>query len=141
MKNKKIQLTEKVSLKNLKLEKSQFAISGRILVDFSNARVRNKYDEEKKRSTDEFEMYLANGYEESVGKLAKEGVLELEQLVPIICCFTSESDLIEDAIQKSAALFIELIDFDVCLKWIGQDGRGRYEKYQLVIRDFKISDK
>ena len=97
MANKKIKLTSELSLKEVALDSSQFDIPKKIQVDFSKARVTMKYKDKKR--TDIISHYNLEGIDERIAKAVNDGVIDQDDVKPIIIEVYGSFEEIEEHIE------------------------------------------
>lgn len=136
MAKNKIKLTSEVSLKEVALDSSQFDIPKKILVDFSKARVSMKY--KNKKPTDIMSHYNLEGVDERIAKAVSDGVIDQEDVKPIIIEVYGSFEEIEELAEFGKILFVELLDVAVKALWV--DGRNPgYKAAKLVASGLKLA--
>lgn len=136
MAKNKIKLTSEISLKEVTLDSSQFDIPKKILVDFSKARVSMKY--KNKKPTDIMSHYNLEGVDERIAKAVSDGVIDQEDVKPIIIEVHGSFEEIEEHAEFGKILFVELLDVAVKALWV--DGRNPgYKAAKLVASGLKLA--
>lgn len=131
----KIKLTSNLDFKGVYFDNTQFEIPKKVQVDFSSARIRNKYIDGKQ--TDRIECYVLNGLYENTAKAVEQGLVDFADVKPIVIEVLSESQDVENAIEESGIKFVELIGPKVKALWVN-DNKPGYKRFKLVAKDLKL---
>ena len=136
MAKNKIKLTSELSLKEVALDSSQFDIPKKIQVDFSKARPSKKFKDGKQ--TDILSHYILEGIDERTAKAVNDGLIDQEDVKPIIIEVYGSFEEIEEHAEFGKILFVELLDVAVKALWV--DGRNPgYKAAKLVASGLKLS--
>ncbi|MGM9884693.1 hypothetical protein [Streptococcus hyointestinalis] len=131
----KLSLVKEITLKDVTLDSTQFAIPKKVRVNFSEARAKMKYVDRK--PTDTIESYILNGIDEKTASAIEQGLVDEDIITPIHIEVEGSFDEIESAMAMAQVVYVELLDTRVKLMWV--DGRNAgYKKVKLVVGGLKI---
>lgn len=131
----KLSLVKEITIKDVNLDSTQFAIPKKVRVNFSEARAKMKYVDHK--PTDTIKSYVLNGIDEKTASAIEQGLVDEDIITPIHIEVEGSFDEIESAIAMAQVVYVELLDTRVKLMWV--DGRNAgYKKVKLVAGGLKI---
>lgn len=135
MTNTKFKLTSELSLKEMALDSRQFDIPKKVLVDFSKARPRYQYKDNKQ--TDVVEAYILGAIDDKTAQAIEQGLVDIDMVKSIWLEVLGGLDDIETAIEQEQTAYVELIDTKVMARWVTQGNRGGFRELKLVASGLK----
>ncbi|MGT2925563.1 hypothetical protein [Streptococcus cuniculipharyngis] len=135
MSNNKFKLTSELSLKEMALDGRQFDIPKKVLVDFSKARPRYQYKDNKQ--TDVVEAYILGAIDDKTAQAIEQGLIDIDMVKSIRLEVLGGLDDLETAIEQEQVAYVELLDTKVMAQWVAQGSRGGFRELKLVASGLK----